>query len=45
MWFAFNAKGELRVHPSTHSIHAISNRETKEDPHSVIGMCSFVMNV
>lgn len=32
MCFALNAKGELRVHPSTHSVRAISNRETKEDP-------------
>lgn len=32
MCFALNAKGELRVHPSTHSIRTISKRETKEDP-------------
>lgn len=25
--FAFNANGELRIHPYTHNAHAISNRE------------------
>lgn len=32
MCFAFNANGELRVHPNTHNTHGISNREAKEDP-------------
>ena len=30
--FAFNANGELRIHPYTPNAHAISNREAKADP-------------